>query len=141
MRLAAVMGLVIEEMQKQRRQVLLELSGAPRAAIAEPAREVSFREPRNVRTDARILGAPPRAQLREILVEDGVERLGLRALAGEAMHPDAVADQQMVQGAVQRAEERAAVPAILGVGNARGGGVEPLVDPGVVGRQQLEARF
>src|ERR1051326_7179354 len=141
MRLAAVVSLVVEEMQQQRRQQLLDLRGAPRAAIADRARELPFRKPGDIFVDARVLGAAARAQLREILVKDRVELLGLLALAGEAMHPDAVAQQQMIERAVERAEERAAVAPILGVGNARRGIIEPLVDPRDVGREHREERF
>src|SRR5579871_6037463 len=47
----------------------------------------------------------------------------------------------MVQGPVQRSEERAAVAPILGVGDARRRLVEPLVDPAVVRGKHLEERF
>jgi len=57
------------------------------------------------------------------------------ALPGEALHPDAVADQDVIQRGVQRAEEGAAIGAIIGIGQLRRGIVEPPVDPFVVGRQ------
>src|SRR5579883_3385418 len=141
MRLATMMGLVIEEMQEQWRQMLLEVGGAPRAVIADRAREVSLRESRDIFADARVLGAALGAQLREILVEDAVELPGHLTLAGESVHQDYVAHQQMVQGAVQRAEERAAIAPVLGVGDARRGLVEPLVDPAVVRGKHFEERF
>ena len=64
----------------------------------------------------RVLGAARRPQGREIVVQDGVEARRLFARAGEAPHPDAVADQQMIERAVQRLEEGAAVGAVVGVG-------------------------
>jgi hypothetical protein len=48
------------------------------------------------------------------------------------MHPDPVGYQQMVQGAVDRFEERAAVGAVLFVGEPRHGVVKPAVGPGIV---------
>ena len=57
----------------------------------------------------------------EIVIEDGVEAWRQFALAGEAPHPDAVADQQMIERAVQRLEEGAAVGAVIGVATRRGG--------------------
>src|SRR5882724_3864627 len=74
-------------------------------------------------------------------MEDRIEPLRLLAFAGEAMHPDAVAEQQMVQRAVQRAEEGAAIGAIVGIPDLRRRLVEPLVDPGVIRRQHLELRL
>ena len=79
-----------------------------------------------------VLGAARGAQGGEVVVEDGVEALRHIALAGEALHPDAVADQQVVERAVQRLEEGAAVGAVVGVGQRGGGVIEPLVAPGVV---------
>src|SRR5712671_1087816 len=61
MRLAAVMRLVIEEVQQQRRQQLLDLRGAARAAVADRACEVVFRKSRDVIDDPCVVGAPRRA--------------------------------------------------------------------------------
>ena len=49
------------------------------------------------------------AQLGEITKQDGVQRGRRVALAGEALHPDAVGDQQMVERAHHRFEEGAGI--------------------------------
>src|SRR5690242_5188402 len=141
MRLAAMVSLVIEEVKQQRRQMLLEVGGAARAVIADRAGEIPLRDSGDVLADPRVLGAARGAQLAEILEEDAVELPRLLALAGEPVHPDPVADEKMVQRAVQRPEEGAAVASVFGIGNAGSRVVEPLVDPGVVGRVHLEQRF
>ena len=82
--------------------------------------------------DAFIFSAARRAQLCEIVVEDCIEARRGFALAGEAPHPDAVADQQMVEGTMQRFKEGAAIGAIVGIRDLRGRVIEALVAPGIV---------
>ena len=121
--------------------MLLDLRRRARRAIAERALEIGVREALDVSDDAAVLRLPRRPQRREIVVEDRVELLRLVAFAGEAMHPDAVAEQQVVERPVQRAEEGAAVGAVVGVRDLRRRAVQPLVHPGVVGRQHFELRL
>src|SRR5436189_981774 len=52
MRLAAVMGLVVEEMQQQRHQRLLDLSRVAQRAIAHEPVEVGLAQPRDIGGDA-----------------------------------------------------------------------------------------
>ena len=141
MRLAAVMRLVVEEMQQQRHQRLLDLSRVAQRAIAHEPVEVGLAQPRDIGGDAGVLGLPRRPQLAEIVVEDAFEALRRITRAGEAAHPDPVADQDVVQRAVQRAEEGAAIGAVVFVGQPGRGIVEALVGPFVVGRQHVEMGF
>ena len=60
------------------------------------------------------------------------------ALPGEAAHPDAVGDEEVVQRPVHRLEERAAIGPVVGVGERRRGIVEPAVRPGVIGGEHGE---
>src|SRR5471030_536148 len=74
----------------------------------------------------------------EIVEEDGVELGRLLAFAGEAMHPDAIAKEEMVEGTVQREEEGAEIGAVFAVRKTRRCVVEALVDPAVVAREHRE---
>jgi hypothetical protein len=88
-------------------------------------------------------GAPRRRERdfrgREVVIQNGVQARRLLAHAGEPLHPDPVADQQMVQGSMQRFEIGAAVGAVIGVGEEGGCVIEPLVAPGVIGGKHAVA--
>ena len=68
-------------------------------------------------------------------MEDQVETRMRGALAGEAAHPDLVGDEHMIERAVHRAEEGAALGTIVDVGNGSRMRVEPPVRPFIVARR------
>ena len=139
MRLTAVMRLMIEEMVERGAKRLLDVARVGERAVAQREREVGLGAGIDPRADPRILGTARRAQRREIVVQDGVEPRGMLAAAGEAAHPDAVGEQQVIERAVHRLEERAAVGAIVGVGKPRGRVVEALIGPRIVGGEHRVA--
>src|SRR5262245_40603106 len=67
-----------------------------------------------------------------------VERADWKLFSREATEPRAVGEQKMIQCAVNRAEERLAIPLALLVGDRRAKRVEPLVHPTVVPRHHAE---
>src|SRR5262249_47877699 len=79
---------------------------------------------------------PQAAEFGKILDHPGavLEGDGRPGPAVEARHPDLVAPQEMRQGAVDRVPEGAARPPSFGVGEATGGGKNPAVHLGIVGR-------
>src|SRR5665811_2200486 len=101
------------------------------------ASDVYKRQRFDIAADARVLAAARRPQGYEIVVQGRIKARRQFALAGKAPHPDAVADQQVIERAVHRLEEGAAVGAIVGVGQLGGGGIEPLVAPGVIAGEHL----
>src|ERR1700688_1394269 len=101
MRLAAVVGLAIEEMIERGGEYLLDIGGIAEGAIADDASEVRLAQTFDIFVDCFVLGAPRRAKLSRILEQNDIEAFRQLALAGESLHPDAIADQQMVEGAVQ----------------------------------------
>src|SRR5262249_32149719 len=131
-RLAAMMGLVIEPVVEGGHERLNELVRRRDPAIADDAFQGSFVEAGDPGHDSPVLRLARGAEARKILVQDGIEALRRLALAGEALHPDAIGRQQMVERAVHGFEERAPVGAVLGVAELGRGLVEPLVGPGVV---------
>ena len=75
----------------------------------------------------------------ERVVQDRIElEADLRA-PDEAAHPETIGDQDVVQRAVQTPEKHPAVGAILLVRQRLYGGVELVVGPGVVARQDVKA--
>jgi hypothetical protein len=60
-------------------------------------------------------------------------------LAGETAHPDAIANQQVVECAVQRLEEGTPISAIVRIRDLGSGVVEALVAPGVVAGEHMVA--
>ena len=81
------------------------------------------------RRDARIFLFARGAQAGEILIQDLVEPRRRRSLAGGTMHPHPVANEQMVERAVHRAEEGAIVGAEVCVIKAGCRIVQPAVGP------------
>jgi hypothetical protein len=119
--LAAVVRLVVEEMVERGRQRLLDLDRPHESAVADGAGKVGVCQSSDIVADARILRGPRRPQWGEVVIEDGIEAFRQFARASEAGHPDAIADQQVIQGPVQRLEEGAAVGAVVCLGDGRGG--------------------
>jgi hypothetical protein len=140
MSLAAMMGLVVEEMGKCGRKLLFDRCRIDEGAVANSTFKIVLAQAFDLAADARILGAPRGAQIVEIVVKDDIEILGQLALSGEALHPDAVADQQMVEGAMQRLEEGAAVGAVVCIAYLDHGVIEPLVAPGIVSGEHAIVR-
>src|SRR5260221_229418 len=68
MRLAAMVGLMVEEMVECRRKLLLHVDRIGDGPVAEPAGEVSVSERIGIAQDAFVLGAPGVAQGGEILM-------------------------------------------------------------------------
>src|SRR5260221_8143456 len=137
MRLAAMVRLVAEEMQQQRREILLDLGRIARRAIADDPGKVGVVETVDIGENARILGLTRRAPLGGIVIKDGVELVARRARAGEALQPNAVAEEEMVQGPMQGAEEGAAIGTVVALGKRLRGVVEAPIDPLIIGRQHL----
>ena len=88
----------------------------------------------------RILANSRGAKPSKIVIKDSIKTWRQLALAGEALHPDAVSDQQVVEGAMQGLEESAAVGAIVSVRHLGGGIIEPFVAPSVM-RQTWNIAF
>src|SRR5712664_2926216 len=115
MRLTAVMCLVVEPVVERRHQRLHELIRRRDATVADDALEPGLVETVDPGDDAPVLGSARGAEVGQALVQDRVQPVRRLALAGEALHPDAVRGQQVVQRAVHRFEEGALVGAVLGI--------------------------
>jgi len=132
MGLAAVVGLVVEKMVERGREHLLDILWVDEGAIADRLGKIIFAQSLNVMADAFIFSATCHTQLREIVVEDRVETRWGFALTSETPHPDAVANQQMVKGAVQRLKEGTAIGTIISIGDLCSRVVEAFVAPGIL---------
>jgi len=139
--LAAMMRLVIEEMQQERCKILLDLGGIAGRAIADDPSEIVVAKAVDIGDDARILGLTLRTQLDEIIIKNGVEIAKNCTLASEALQPDAVAEEKMVQRPMQRAEEGAAIGTVIAFGQRPRRVIEPPIDPFIIGREHLELGF
>src|SRR6476646_1824925 len=75
----------------------------------------------------------------EIVVEDCIEARRVFALTGEAPHPDAVADQKMIESAVQRSEKGAPVGAIVSLRNPSRRLIKAIIAPRVIAGKHMIA--
>jgi hypothetical protein len=132
--LAAVMRLVVDDMAEDLDQrPTLVLPG--RVAVGELAGQRRLVETADDGDQPLVLGPAGGAQLGEIAIEFLVEALDAMGLAVETRQPNPVADQDVVQREVDRAEEGGPLRLALGVGELGASRVEPVVGPGVVGGQ------
>jgi len=74
-------------------------------------------------------------------MENRIERGRRRTLAGEAVHPDAIPREKVVQRSVHRAEEGAMVRAVICIEEYGGRAIQPFIGPGIVCGKHLEQRF
>ncbi len=117
MHLATMVRLMIEDVRQRIDELLLDIGRPADGPIAHLAGEVVIAKPRHIGDDACILGDPRRTQRAEVVMQNGVEPRRSFALAGQALHPDAIADQKVIERAVHRAEKGAVVGAVLGIGS------------------------
>src|SRR6476660_9533188 len=132
MSLTTMVGLVIEEMVKRGGEDLFDILRVDDGAEADRFGEIPVAQGSDVMADAFIFGAARRAQLCEVIVQDSIKAGGVFSFAGEAPHPDAIADQKVVEGTLQRFKEDAAIGAIVGIRDLSGRRIEALVAPGAV---------
>jgi len=135
--LPAVVGLVVEEMHqdpahRRGHRVARHVRVAQRRVGRRLVERVA------VGDDLRVLGRARHVQADEIAVEDLVEAVDLRRMPGQPSHPQPVADQDVVERGVDRAEERRALHEQLVVVQLAAGGIEPRVGPLVVAREHAE---
>lgn len=138
MRLAAVMGLVIEEMRERRGQPLRNGAHVGHGRIGEAAGQHGVGHVVDPVDDAAVLCFARNGQHAQIIMQDGVEPLGRLALACEAPHPDAVGRQDMVERAVHRTEERAQVQPVVIVVKIGRRRIKPLIGPAIIGSEHAE---
>ena len=131
MGVAAVVGLMIEQMQQdvlQRLAVWL----ARHVLVVKDLAEIGLAIGSDQIDQACIFGDPAAQKFAAIVMDDGVEPSRMFAGAGQALQPDAIGQQQMIQRAVQAAEENAGGPAVLFLGDCEGGAVDPKVGPAII---------
>jgi len=132
-RLAAVVGLMIEEMPEcethRSRHALVRRA---HRLVAQGRVERRQIEGIDVIHDLRILGLTRDTQASELRVQDLIERADAVSVAGETPHPDPITDQDVIERTVDRAEECRARLEILGLVQPGAGRVESLVRPSVV---------
>jgi hypothetical protein len=87
--------------------------------------------------DAPVLGLARGTKLVERVEQDRIQPVRRLALAGEALHPDPVGREQMIERAVDRFEERAAIGAIVLGTKPRRRIVQPRVGPGIIVAEHL----
>ena len=137
MGLSAVMGLVVEEMRQRRSEALADRAHVRYRDVGEAAVEFLFRQSFDIVGDARILGlSRDRCSAPKASWMIASSRAGCVAVAREAVHPDAVGDEDMVERALHRGEEGVDVAAELLRRELGGRAVEPGIGPGIVGGER-----
>jgi hypothetical protein len=120
---------------------LLDGGGPADSRVADLSRQVRVAEPIDKGHDARVFPDPGVAQRLELLEQDRVEPRRSVAFTGQPPHPDAVCDQEMIERAVHRLEERPAVRAVIRIGQARSNIVDARVAPRIVARHHGKVRL
>ena len=115
-----------------RGKFLFDIGRPHKGTEANKASKIGLTQGINIGVDVRILANSRGAKPSKIVIKDSIKTWRQLALAGEALHPDAVSDQQVVEGAMQGLEESAAVGAIVSIRHLGGGIIEPFVAPSVI---------
>src|SRR5882672_181202 len=132
-----MVGLVIEEMRQHPRQRrFMELAG--HVAIAERAADGFVAEAADEAEDARILDLACRPEIGERVVENLVQSLDAARHSLETAHPDAIADEDVVERRMNRAEEGRPIRAVVGRAQRGAGLIEATIGPGVVAAEAME---
>ena len=111
----AVMGLMVEPVIQRGHQLLHEFVGSRDTAVVNDAGEPRLVEAVDPGYDTVVLGFARNPQVFEVSVHDRVEPFRRLALAGEPLHPDIVGRQQVIERAVHRLEECAAIGTVIGI--------------------------
>src|SRR5882724_7781816 len=131
------MSLVIEEMRQHPRQrCFMGLAG--HVAIAEGAGDRIVAEAADEAEDARILNLARRPEIGEFVVENLIQPLDTTRHAFEAAHPDAIADEYVVERRANRAEERRPIRAVVWRAQCGASLIEATIGPGVVAAEAIE---
>lgn len=101
MALAAMMGLVIEEMREGRAERLGDRLRYADRRIGKFAAKVLIGRGGDKGSDSVIEFRPRGAKFGEIRIGDFIEPVICLALTGETMHPDSVRNDEMVQRVMQ----------------------------------------
>src|SRR5215510_11782276 len=137
MSLPAMMRLMIEQVSQDLAAWLLELFTRRIRIPKRPGNRAVVQRGNESHNAIVFVGARQR-ELRTILVKDGVKPVGMVALACEALQPNPVCQQQMVQRPVQALEERPNVAPVVGIPERQGGLIQPRVGPTIVGCELLK---
>src|SRR5579863_2057568 len=134
MNLAAMMSLVIEEM-RGREGRLIDIIQASIIRVRDRSGKEIFAEAREELFDPGILGYPVARQLGETLRYDRIERWCFLPSPLEALHPDSVAQEHVVQKPMDTAERAAPRLSVLCFVQQSAGCIHPLVrDPVIPGK-------
>src|SRR3569832_540526 len=137
MRLAAMMGLVVEEMAERRRKSLRDGAHVD-GHVGETSGKRLVAHTTHPVDNPPVLSLTRQSQGRQGAVENG-GGVGRRiALTREALHPDAIDSKQMVERPKHRAEDGADVTTELLLAKIGGGIVEASVGPLIVSRKHHE---
>src|SRR6185369_10434475 len=135
MRLAAMMGLVIEEMDDREIHRQGQFLAIGHAAIGEGIAVARLWHFRDQPQDAMILNLPRRPEMLGQLVWHFIEAAMRHRQSFKAGEPAAIADIEMIEGAADRPEEAIMWGAEIMRRKLAHGSKEPFIGPAVIARQ------
>ena len=139
--MAAVMCLVIEEVAERRGQPLRHAPHVGCGGVGDASFQRRLLQTFDPVDDPPVLRLAQQPEGGQGRVENGVEpRRGI-AFTGEATHPDAVGDQDVIERAHHGFEEGADIPAVFLPGQFGGSVVNARIGPFVIGRHHQEMLF
>jgi hypothetical protein len=118
---------------------LLEMLARGRRVDKQPLKS-GIVKPVDQPHDTVVLVGARQAKRTAVLVEDGIESIGGLALAGQALQPDSVGDQKVIEGPIHAPEEGTHIPSVGFLIQRQGGLVKPGVGPAIVSCQLGERR-
>jgi hypothetical protein len=135
--LTAVVRLVVEQVRQDVGKRLLVRHAAGRMVDDRPGIGL-FVEAIDHAREALVLCRSGRGKLQPVVVEDRVQPVRVIAFAGEALQPDPVGDEQVVERAVETRKEYAERTPVSFLVERQRGRVEPRIGPAVIGGKLTE---
>jgi hypothetical protein len=131
MRLAAVMGLMIEKMKQNILQCLLVRLARSRL-VRNGFDEIGVPIASNDIYQTTILRDPGAKEILPIFVQDHVEAIRVIPCPGQAFQPYAIREQQMIQRAMKAAEENAGRTTIDILRHVEGSAIKAKIGPAII---------
>lgn len=138
MRLSTMMRLMIEQMGKGRRDALADRAHVADRRIGEAPGDVAAIKSIDPVNQAGILLHPRGLQCIVFLEQDGIKCPRCFAIAGEAIEPDAVGYEQVVERSVHGFEEGTRVAPVGFFIEGRRRFIQPCIRPAIIGREHAK---
>lgn len=139
--LSPMVRLMVEKMGKGRRNALADRAHISYRGVGETPGNIRTAQSIDPVDKACIFFFACRLQFITLLEEDHIQCLGRIAFTGEAMQPDTVGHENMVERSMHGFEEGTHIAPVCFLIERKGGFIQPLIRPAIIGREHAKMLF